>query len=158
MKKALIIYYSQSGNTKRMAEAVCEGLEEEGGVEIDLRPVDRVTIEDLLQVDAILIGSPTYYGTMTWQIKKLIDESVKYHSKLEGKVGAAFSSSAQVGGGNETTIMDILKAMLIHGMIVQGNPSADHYGPVAIGAPDDRARKNCVQLGRRVARLLRRLD
>ena len=157
MKKALIVYYSQSGNTKQMAKTVCEGLDEEGGVDVDLRSVDRVSIEDLLQVDAILIGSPTYYGTMAWQIKKLLDESVKYHGKLEGKVGAAFSSSAQVGGGNETTIMDILKAMLIHGMIVQGNPSVDHYGPVAIDAPDERAKKNCVQLGQRVARLLYRL-
>ena len=83
---------------------------------------------------------------------------MKYHGELEGKVGAAFSSSANVGGGNQTTILDILKAMLIHGMVVQGNPSGDHYGPVAVGAPNDRAGKNCFQLGQRVARLLKRLD
>ena len=158
MKKALVIYYSKSGNTKAMAEAVSQGLEQEGGVEVDLRSVDQVAIEDLLPPDAILIGSPTYYGTMTWHIKKLIDDSVKYHGQLEGKVGAAFSSSANVGGGNQTTIIDILKAMLIHGMIVQGIPSGDHYGPVAIGAPDDRASRECARLGRRVARLLNRLD
>ncbi len=63
---------------------------------------------------------------MAAEIKKFIDESVKFHGKLEGKVGGAFSSSAQIGGGNETTIMDILKTLLIHGMIIQGSSKGDH--------------------------------
>jgi multimeric flavodoxin WrbA len=67
-------------------------------------------------------GSPTYYGTMAWELKKLLDESVKFHGKLRGKVGGAFTSSANVGGGNETTVLDILKALLIHGMVVARRP------------------------------------
>ncbi len=94
---------------------------------------------------------------MAYQIKKLLDDSVKFHSKLEGKVGAAFSSSANIAGGNETTILDILNAMLIHGMIIQGDSQGDHYGPVAIGAPDNRSTKECLRLGSRVAKLVSKL-
>jgi NAD(P)H dehydrogenase (quinone) len=77
---------------------------------------------------------------------------------LDGRVGAAFSSSANIGGGNETTILDILNAMLIHGMMVQGDPQGDHYGPVAIGAPDARATRECLRLGSRVAKLVKRIS
>ncbi|MBC8436348.1 MAG: NAD(P)H-dependent oxidoreductase [Candidatus Omnitrophica bacterium] len=127
------------------------------GVEVLLKEVKDTAPDDLLKFDTIVIGSPTYYGTMSAEIKKLFDESVKFHGKLEGKVGAAFSSSANIGGGNETTILDILSAMLIHGMIIRGDSQGDHYGPVAIGAPDARAVKQCVRLGSRVAQLTKKL-
>ncbi|MCM8771412.1 MAG: flavodoxin family protein, partial [Candidatus Omnitrophica bacterium] len=100
---------------------------------------------------------PTYYGTMCYQIKQLLDESVEFHGQLDGKVGAAFSSSANIGGGNETTILNILQAMLIHGMIIQGDPKGDHYGPVAIGTLDKRASAQCQRLGERVAKLVKSL-
>ena len=119
--------------------------------------VDEIEADDLLQYDGIIIGSPTYYGTMAAQIKKLLDDSVKFHGKLEGKVGAAFASSANVGGGNETTILDIINALLIHGMVIQGDSKGDHYGPVAVGAPDGRAQKECQRLGERTARLVKKL-
>ena len=90
-------------------------------------------------------------------MKKLLDESVKFHGKLEGKVGGAFSSAAGIGGGNETTILSILEAMLIHGMVIQGAFSGDHYGPVAINKPDARAKKQCLALGRRMAKLAEKL-
>ena len=79
-------------------------------------------------------------------------------SSLKGKVGGAFSSARNVGGGNETTITDILNALLIHGMIVQGEPKGDHYGPVAINAPDERALKCCQRLGENVANLVKKLQ
>jgi NAD(P)H dehydrogenase (quinone) len=156
MAKAIVIYYSQTGNTKKMAELIYEGLEKEG-VEVNLKKVEEIKTEDLLKYDAIIIGSPTYYGTMAYPIKKLLDESVKFHGSLDGKVGAAFSSSANIGGGNETTILDILNAMLIHGMIIQGDSKGDHYGAVSIGKPDERAKKQCLRLAKRVADLLKRL-
>ncbi len=154
--KILIIYYSQTGNTKKMAGLVAEGVKSEG-VDVELKNVEEVGARQLLKADGIIIGSPTYYGSMAYQIKQLLDESVEFHGELAGKVGAAFSSSANVGGGNETTILDIIRAMLIHGMIVQGDPSGDHYGPVAIGAPDARASKQCKRLGQRVAELVKKL-
>jgi len=154
--KVLVIYYSQSGNTKSMAEIVADGARAEG-VEVELKDVQEVKAEKLLKADGIIIGSPTYYGSMAYQIKQLFDESVEFHGDLEGKIGGAFSSSANIGGGNETTILDIANAMLIHGMIVQGTSSGDHYGPVSIGAPNARVRKQCKQLGQRVAKLVKRL-
>jgi len=156
MAKVLVIYYSRTGNTKKMAESVSEGIKNEG-LEAVLKEVKNVDANELLKYDAIIIGSPTYYGSMACEIKQLLDESVQFHGKLDGKVGAAFASSANVGGGNETTILDILNAMLIHGMIIQGDPQGDHYGAVAIGAPDSRATKQCIRLGCRIARLVKRL-
>lgn len=157
MEKVLVIYYSRSGNTKKMAEIFTEGLKNEG-VGFELKDVDSVKAADLLRYDGIAVGSPTYYGTMAYQIKKLLDESVEFHGKLDGKAGCAFSSSHNVAGGNETTIMDILCALLIHGMVIQGDPQGDHYGTVSINAPDARASKMCKRQGERFARLVKRLS
>jgi NAD(P)H dehydrogenase (quinone) len=157
MAKVLVIYYSRTGNTKKMAESIFEGIKKEG-VQVWIKDVKEVNVDELLKYDAIVIGSPTYYGTMSAEIKKLLDESVKFHGRLEGKVGAAFASSANVAGGNETTILDILNAMLIHGMIIQGDPQGDHYGAVAIDEPDSRATKECLRLGSRVAKLAKKIS
>jgi len=157
MAKVLVTYHSRGGNTKKMAELVHEGAASVDGVAVDLKPVADVKPADLVGYDAIVIGSPTYYGLPAAGIKKLIDESVAFHGQLEGKVGGAFSSSANVGGGNETTIMAVLQALLIHGMVVQGTATGDHYGPVAIGPPDSRASSQCTAYGKRVALLARKL-
>ncbi|MGA2775184.1 MAG: flavodoxin domain-containing protein [Candidatus Omnitrophota bacterium] len=155
MPEALVIYYSRSGNTKKMAQTIGQGLQKEG-VNVAVKDVLNVKVDELLKVDAIIIGSPTYYGTMAAEIKKLFDDSVKFHGKLDGKIGAAFASSANIAGGNETTIVDILCAMLIHGMIIQGDPKGDHYGPVAIGVPDEHTLNECLRLSERIAKLLKK--
>jgi len=157
MAKALVIYYSRSGNTRKMAELISEAITKEG-VAADLKDVKDVAPDDLLKYEGIIIGSPTYYGAMASELKKLIDDSVKFHGKLEGKIGGAFASSANLAGGNETTILDILNAMLIHGMIIQGDPRGSHYGPVAVAAPDERAAKECQRYGQRLAKLIKRLS
>jgi NAD(P)H dehydrogenase (quinone) len=82
---------------------------------------------------------------------------VKFHGRMRGKIGGAFSSSANVGGGNETTILSILKALIIHGMIIQGESSGDHYGPVSIGTPDKRALKNCERYAKNLSALVKKL-
>ena len=156
MPKILVIYYSKGGNTKKMADFVAKGVKEEGG-EVAVKTVDNVYPDELVQYDGYIIGSPTYYGLMAAPVKKLLDDSVILHGKLEGKVGGAFTSSANIGGGNETTILSILQALLIHGMIIQGTAKSDHYGPVAIGAPDSRAEKQCIALGKRVTKLAKKL-
>ncbi len=156
MSKIIVIYYSRTGNTQKMAELIAEGAKNED-MEVAVRDVNDVSASDLLDYQGIIIGSPTYYGTMAYQVKKLLDDSVRFHSRLEGKVGAAFSSSANIAGGNETTILDILNAMLIHGMIIRGDSQGDHYGPVAIGVPDSRSSKECLRLGSRVAELVKKL-
>ena len=157
MVKVLVTYYSRGGTTKSMAELVAEGARAVGGVEVELKPVAEVTVDSLLGYQGYVVGSPTYYGLMAAEIKRLFDDSVKLHGKLEGRVGAAFSSAANIGGGNETTILSILQAMLIHGMIVPGAAHGDHYGPVSVGRPDKRVTDQCRALGRRVAELTKKL-
>ncbi|MEM0232931.1 MAG: NAD(P)H-dependent oxidoreductase [Candidatus Nezhaarchaeales archaeon] len=158
MVNVLVIYYSRTGNTKAMAEEVARGARD-AGANVKLRSVDEVKLEDLVWAHGIIIGSPTYFGLPATPIKKLIDESVKIRGKLEGKVGAAFSSSFHRAGGRETTMLAILQAMLIHGMIVCGDPlsTGGHYGAAANGAPDEQAKRECYALGRRVAEIARKL-
>ena len=100
MAKMLICYYSRSGHTEHMAEEVAQGARKVDGVEVDARPVAQVQARELLDFDAIVIGSPTYYGLMAAELKKLLEDSVSFHGKLDGKAGGAFASSANVGGGN----------------------------------------------------------
>ena len=156
MARVLIVYYSATGNTEKMALAIEQGIKAEG-VDVVKKRVEDTDAKELLDYDGVVMGSPTYYGSMAWQLKKLLDDSVKYHGRFDGKVGAAFTSSANIGGGNETTIMDILKAMLIHGMIVQGDSEGDHYGRVAIGAPDGRVTGQCRSAGARLAGLVKKV-
>jgi len=139
-----------------MAELIKDAIEKEN-VEAILQDVKNTKVGDLLKADAIIMGSPVYYGTMAAPLKQLLDDSVSHHGDLDGKIGAAFSSSANIGGGNETTVLDILNAMLIHGMIIQGDPRGDHYGPVSIGKPDQRVEKECIRFGQRIARLAKKL-
>ncbi len=156
MAKVLVVFHSQSGNTERMAELVAEGAGEAGAT-VTLKSVEETGADELKAFDGIIVGSPTYYGLMSAPLKQLFDESVRFHKELAGKVGGAFTSSANIGGGNETTILSILQAMLIHGMVVQGAAAGDHYGPVAIGRPDERASEQAKTLGRRVAELTAKL-
>jgi len=152
MAKVLVAYYSRGGNTRAMAEAVAEGARS-AGADVGLSPVDKVKVSTLVDYSGIVLGSPVYYGSMAAEVKRFLDESVALHGKLEGKVGGAFASSANLGGGTESTILHILGALLIHGMIVQGSHSGAHYGAVAIGKPDAKSLAECRELGKRVAKL-----
>ena len=156
MAKGLVTYYSRSGNTKEMAEIIAKAMNE-ADLPTECKAISDITSEDIFSYDTIVIGSPTYYGQMAGPIKNLIDDMVSHHGQLDGKVGAAFSSAANIGGGNETTIMGIIGAMLISGMIVQGDPKGDHYGPVSIGKPDQRVQKQCIRRGQRIAELTKKL-
>ena len=98
MAKVLVVYTSGTGNTEKMALAVVDGAKQISGIEVVVKRVDQTSLEDLSSVDGIVMGSPTYYGQMSAKLKSLIDKSVKIHGKLEGKVGAAFTSS----GGTAT--------------------------------------------------------
>jgi len=155
--KILIVYDSKTGHTEKMAFAVAEGAKQVNGVDVYVKKVNQTTIEDLLSADGIIIGSPTYYGQMSAKLKALIDKSVKIHGKLEGKVGAAFTSSGGTACGAETTLLSILKAMLIHGMIIQGRPNDKHYGVAAVESPNKKEIKLCRELGKRTASLVKRL-
>lgn len=158
MANVLVIYYTRTGNTELMAREVEQGAKE-AGAQTRLKKVKDVALADLSWADGILIGSPTYFGLPAHEIIALIDKSVEIRGKLENKVGAAFSSSAHRAGGRETTMLAILQAMLIHGMIVCGDPlsSGGHYGAASNEVPDEQARRECRELGRRVALLAEKI-
>ncbi len=153
-----MIYHSGTGNTAKMAEAVAQGARS-AGAEVVTKRAAETMLDDLKKADGIVIGSPTYYGLMASEIKQLFDRSSEVRGQLENKVGAAFTSSASIEGGNQTTLLSIIQAMLIHAMIVVGDPmdSGGHYGVISIGAPNKDVLDSCKLLGARVAELTRRL-
>ena len=155
MLKVLLIYHSQSGNTETLARWIAEAIAGEG-LEVVCKQVKDVNLEELLKVDGIIIGSPTYYGTMSAEIKQFLDASIKYHGKLDGKVGAAFATAASTG--QETTLLSILEGLLIHGMIVQGDAQGHHYGVTALGKPGEKDLQRCQRFGSRFAKLIKRVN
>ena len=158
MAKILIIFDSRTGNTEKMASAVAEGAKQVKGVEVDVKKVDKATLEDLQAADGIIMGSPTYYGGVSGRLKGFIDKSVEIHGKLEGKVGAAFTSSGGTASGAETTLLSILQGMLVHGMVVQGRSDDKHYGAAAVGTPREKDIEMCKALGKKVANLVTKLE
>lgn len=154
--KVLIVYDSRSGNTEKMAHAVSEGVSEEG-LDVEVKRVDEASVDELPGVDGLILGSPVYYGLPTAKIKEFIDDSVKYHGKLDGKVGGAFASSGGTHTGAETTVIALNEALFIHGMVIQGTSGSNHYGAASVGAPDDKDVENCRKLGSRVASLVKKI-
>jgi len=155
----LVLYFSKGGNTKKLAEAILKGVESVEGVEGVLKHTDDVTKEDFVSSDGIIAGSPVYFGVMAAQLKKIFDEFVGVRKKMEGKVGAAFATSADPSGGKETTMMSIIQVMLIYGMVIVGDPMAatGHFGTACVGAPDSGSLENGMKLGQRVAELAKKL-
>lgn len=145
MVKVLVVYYSRGGNTRKLAEMLTAALKEED-LEVCMKIVLDTKVEELLEYDGIAIGSPTYYGQMAGEVKEFLDETVRLHGRLDGKVGLAFTTAGGHGTGGETTILSIIQAMLIHGMIVQGDPEDLHYGIITRGMPknEDLDRKSVV--------------
>jgi NAD(P)H dehydrogenase (quinone) len=157
MSRVIVIYDSETGNTEKMATAVANGAREVKDIEVTVKKVDKVTHEDLVSSHGIIIGSPTYYGLMSGKLKSFIDTTEKIHGKLRGKVGGAFTSSGGTASGAETTLLSILHAMLVHGMIVVGRDDNKHYGAAAKGAPKGKDVQMCGELGKRIAELTRKL-
>lgn len=157
--KVLVLYFSKSGNTKKMAEQVAKGVESVAGVKASLKSTDEVTKKDFTDCAGMVAGSPVYFGVMAWELKKVFDEFVGVRKKMEGKVGAAFATSADPTGGKETTIMSIIQCLLIYGMVVVGDPmsATGHYGAASVGAPDDKTGDIARKLGARVAELCLKL-
>jgi NAD(P)H dehydrogenase (quinone) len=157
--RVLVMYYSRSGNTRKLAEEIARGVQETGDVECVSKPVSEITKDDFLSSDGIIAGSPVYFGTMAAELKEVFDKFVGIRRHMEDKVGAAFATSADPSGGKETTIFSIIQAMLIYGMIIVGDPleATGHYGVSCIGAPDKQTAANAAKLGKRVASLAKKL-
>lgn len=159
MKKVAILYHSETGNTKRMAELIAQGVTK-GGCESKLMSVEELDWDYVKDAQAVLFGSPTYYGTTSWQMKKVMDT---VPVELAGKLGAPFSSAAwQGGGGYEFTEFTLIAGMLIRGMliytggVVSGMPPT-HFGAVSAGSPQGFDAERCQKLGLNIARKVKDL-
>jgi NAD(P)H dehydrogenase (quinone) len=155
----LIIYYSRSGNTEKLAQEIAKGVNSVVGVESLIKPVADVTKEDFVESDGIIAGSPVYFGVMAAEMKSVFDNFVGIRKKMGDKVGAAFATSADQSGGKETTMFSIIQAMMIYGMVIVGDPldATGHYGVSCIGSPDEKTALNAQKLGSRVAELAKKI-
>jgi NAD(P)H dehydrogenase (quinone) len=153
LMRILVLYHSKGGNTKRLAEAVAEGVDSVDGAEAVIRSTKDVTKDDFLNCAGVVAGSPVYFGVMAAELKKVFDDFIGARKKMEGKVGAAFATSADPTGGKETTMMSIIQCMLIYGMVIVGDPmsATGHYGTACAGPPDPATLENARKLGARVA-------
>jgi len=158
MVHVLVTYFSVTGNTEAMANAVAEGVKSVPGAVCTTKTVAETTNEDWLAADCVIVGSPTYFGQMAADVKRMFDDLERVYGDLEGKVGAAFTTSGGAGCGHELTNMSIITAMLVSGMVVQGTTKGPHFGPFAVGSPGDRDLDRARALGVRVAELAKRLS
>lgn len=143
MTKILVLYYSSYGHIETMANAVAEGVRA-AGAEVEVKRVPELVPEEvarsshykldqaapiatpaeLVEYDAIIVGTGTRYGRMTSQMANFWDQTggLWAQGKLIGKVGAAFTSTASQHGGQETTLMGIHTNLLHQGMVIVGLP------------------------------------
>jgi len=148
MSKILIVYYSMYTHIHKMAQAVAEGARQVPGTEVMLRRVpetlpDEVllamgavdaqksmvdvpiaTVEELVDADAIIFGTPTRFGNMCGQMRQFLDAtgSLWAEGALVGKVGSVFTSSGTQHGGQESTILSFHITLLHQGMVIVGLP------------------------------------
>jgi len=159
VNKILVMYYSKTGNTKKLAIQIAKGVKEIKDVECILKPASEVTGDDFISSHGIIAGSPVYFGTMAAEMKDVFDRFVNLRKHMGDKIGAAFVTAGDDSGGKETTLMSIIQAFLIYGMIIVGDPldATGHYGVACTKAPDENTKKNAIKLGRRVALLVKKL-
>jgi NAD(P)H dehydrogenase (quinone) len=141
MAKVLVLYYSAYGHIEKMAEAVADGARAAGAT-VDIKRVPELvppeiakashykldqaapvaTIADLEYYDAIIVGTGTRFGRMSSQMANFLDQAGGLWARgaLNGKVGAAFASTATQHGGQETTLFSIISNLLHFGMVIVG--------------------------------------
>jgi NAD(P)H dehydrogenase (quinone) len=159
MGKILVLYDTTTGNTREMASEVARGAESVNNMKIRLLSVENAKNTDVIWCDGLAVGAPTQMGLLSWKMKKFWDDEMEDQwSKLDGKIGCAFSSSGGWGGGSELTCLSILTVLMNFGMMVFGIPDyvADkftlHYGAVVAGQPREKKEKSaCQLLGKRLA-------
>ncbi len=162
MAKILVVYDSRDGVVYGMAKAVAEGVRGEG-VEAVMEDVSAAEPTDLPKYDGVVIGSPCFLAGMTGKTKQFLDATWSLRGQLDGKVGAAFTSERHLAGGAEETLRAIHAAMMIHGMVVQGDVQGGPFGAVALDPTGEREDvvaeegDSCRRLGSRVATLAKRL-
>jgi len=117
-----VFYYSQSGNTKAMAEAVQYGARQVNGVKVRLLEIKEAVTRDILAADAIILGSPVYNGNVAPPVLEFINSWPFEGAPLRDKIGAVFVSAGGISAGEELVQMSIISAMLVNRMIIVGGP------------------------------------
>jgi flavodoxin I len=141
--KILVLYYSRTGNTEKMARAVAEGAKAVQGVEVELNYY--MPPESLGNFDAILVGVATYHHDMPVSFKSFFEEVAVKNIGLKGKIGAAFGSFGWSGEAPRLVI-EIMKNKFE--MNVAEPPLSIRY------QPDQSGLDKCRALGKRVAESL----
>ena len=163
--RLLLLFDSRGGLTEQLAEAVAEGVRSVPNVELRYRRLDDAEPNELLGIDALIIGSPNWSG-MTGKLKDWFDHSGDLWETggLAGKAGACFTAGWSRSGGTEATLLQLLHLILSHGMVFVGLPwtdamrrSGSYYGATAHGEVTDDDREQARALGRRVAEMALRL-
>ncbi|MGF6155726.1 NAD(P)H dehydrogenase (quinone) [Ensifer sp. KUDG1] len=143
MTKVLVLYYSSYGHIETMAKAVAEGARA-AGADVALKRVPEIvpeavaikagykrdqeapvaTVAELPDYDAIIIGTPTRFGSMAAQMKNFLDQAggIWAQDALVGRVGGVFTSSGSQHGGQEATILATHTVLLHLGMVIVGLP------------------------------------
>jgi flavodoxin I len=140
MVKILILYYSRTGNTEKMAKAVAEGAKTVPGVEVELNYY--VATEKLSDFDAIIVGIPTYHHNMTADMKMLFEEAAVKNINLNGKIGASFGSYGWSGEAPKL-VLEIMKNKFE--MQVTEPPLIIKY------MPDQTGLEKCRDFGKKIA-------
>jgi len=143
MARVLVLYYSSYGHVEALAKAVAQGATD-AGAQVDIRRVPETVPEEVARTshfkldqdapvasvaeletyDAIVVGTGTRYGRVSSQMAAFLDQTggLWQRGALEGKVGAAFTSTATQHGGQETTLLSIITNLLHFGMVIVGLP------------------------------------
>ena len=140
MPKILIVYYSHTGNTEKMAKAISEGARTVQGVEVELKNYEAP--EKLVNFDAILIGAPTYHHNITNNIKSFLEEAAFHNINLKDKIGAAFGSYGWSGEAPRL-ILEIMENKF--DMKALKPPLLVKY------TPDEKGLEECRKFGKNVA-------
>ena len=168
----LVVYFSDKGHTKAMAEAVARGAGGVDGASVRLLDVASATPEDVLASDAVIVGSPVYKANVAPKVQEFINSWPIKDPRLRDKLGAAFATGSGLSAGEELVQTNLLQSMLVCQMIVVGGPGAGQpFGASAMdedpsecadggkqeGPVAEHYLKKGEALGRRVAELAVRL-
>jgi flavorubredoxin len=142
MAKILVFYYSRTGNTEKMANAVAEGAKA-ANAEVELEY--HISADDLNRFDAIVIGAPTYHHEMPMGVKRLLEDAAEKGLSLKGKVGASFGSYGWSGEAPKL-VLEVMKYKFE--MRVTEPPL------LVRDAPNQTSLNACRDLGRRISESL----
>ncbi len=138
----LITFHSQSGKTEAMARAVAKGVEQVNGVAYIFKSIQAVTEEEILNVSAIILGSPVYNANITPQVQEFINSWPFEGRPLKDKIGAVFVTGGGFSIGEEAVMFSMIRAMMIHGMVIIGGDELEAaFGASAITGEGDFAGK-----------------